>query len=219
MILILTGCSKQNKSTETKELNNKKQEITELEEENITTTTLITDQTKASNEQEVVKYIEDIEHQISNYTNSTEQTPEIKEKLKNTFITLTDFAFYGGTIKGVTFNELSTSAKEKILNIINSIDLKIESVSPNYKETIKDNSDKVYSNIKEKTKILKEQITKKYEENVEDETKNNISSAYNNVKEKTSEVINVIEDKTKNTYEIIKDKASDWYENFKESSD
>jgi len=219
MILILTGCSNQNENIGTKQSNNKKQEVEEIKEENITTTTLITDETKASNKQEVVEYIEDIDKQISNYTKSTEQTPEIKEKLKNTFITLTDFAFYGGTIKGITFNELSSSAKEKVLNIIDSIDSKIERVSPNYKETIKASSNKVYTNIKEQTKILKDQIVKQYQENTIEETKDKVSSTYNSTKEKLTETIDTVEETTKNVYGNIKDKVSSWYENFKESSD
>ena len=99
---------------------------------------------------EFTNYIETINSDITTITNKQELSPIDKETLKNTFITLTDFIFYNGEIKGTTFSELTQTAKEKVISIYEKIDAKIESVYPGYKEMIKDTSIKTYSNIKEK---------------------------------------------------------------------
>ena len=60
-----------------------------------------------------------IENMNVDSTNTT-----MKEKLENTFITLTDFIFYDGTIKGMTFDELTDTAKQEILDLYEKIDSK-----------------------------------------------------------------------------------------------
>ena len=70
----------------------------------------------------------------------------LKENTKDKFITLVDFIFYGGTIKGKTFNELSTSAKAKVIYYTLLIDSKIDSKFPDYKDTLTD----TYKDVKAK---------------------------------------------------------------------
>lgn len=72
-------------------------------------------------------------------------------KIKESFQTLYDFIFNEKQIKGYTFNELTTSAKLKILKIALSIDNKIDNYFPEYKE-----------NIKDKYITLKEKVINKY---------------------------------------------------------
>ncbi len=54
------------------------------------------------------------------------------ESAKSTFITLVDFIFYDGTIKGVTFDELTESGKQKVLELASKIDNSLEEKSPGY---------------------------------------------------------------------------------------
>lgn len=68
------------------------------------------------------------------------------DKAKENFITLVDFIFYDGEIKGKKFNELTSSAKAKIIYYTLLVDAKIDAKWPNYKENIQDK----YNNIKEK---------------------------------------------------------------------
>ena len=75
--------------------------------------TLFTDTKEAKSEDEVVSYVEEINQDVEQLSNSKDGK-NIKEKLEDTFITFTDFIFYGGTIKGVTFSELTDTAKEKV---------------------------------------------------------------------------------------------------------
>lgn len=89
---------------------------------------------------------------VLTYFNETEKELEnaaIREQAKEKFITIIDFLFYNGKIKGCTFNEVSTITKLKILQIALSIDVKIETYFPGYKETITSTTNKAYTSIKE----------------------------------------------------------------------
>lgn len=190
--------------------------------------TLFTDQTPVNTEQELITYVDQIEQEVIELTKEQEVTPTIKEKLTNTFITLTDFVFYGGTIKGKTFQELSSSAKEKVLNALELIDTKIETIAPNYKETIKETAQKSYTTVKEKAKSLKDSIITNYKEKVgEDqynqvvntyqEDKTRLKDAYSPAIDKGKEVYEKAKEKGKEIYGATKDRAATWYQEFKES--
>ena len=73
----------------------------------------------------------------------------VKDGLKTSFITVVDFLFYEGKIKGYTFSELSNSAKLKVLEIALYFDTKIEKYFPGYKESISNTTSKIYTNVKE----------------------------------------------------------------------
>lgn len=68
------------------------------------------------------------------------------DKAKGCFITLVDFIFYDGEIKGKRFDELTSSAKAKILYYTLLVDTKIDSKWPGYKDSIQDK----YDDLKEK---------------------------------------------------------------------
>ena len=213
-LLLITGCSEKDIMKGTKKVNDnyKKQE------------NLIKDNKKASNEEELVNYIDNIEKEVDDLTTS-KKSIRTENKLKNTFITLTDFVFYGGTIKGMTFNELSDSAKTKVLNTIDSIDTKINNKYPNYKESIKDKSKRTYSNAKEKIKETKQTILDKYKEKVGTESFNETMDAYNSDKENLKEAyspykpaVDTAKEKAKETYKKAKEKVSEWYNNYKEEN-
>ena len=173
-------------------------------------------------EDEFTSYISEINNEVEEITNQESLTEEEQNVLKNTFITLTDFIFYNGTIKGKTFNELTTSAKESVISLYEKIDSKIESKIPNYKETIKETSKKTYKNIKEKLTTLKNDLLLKYkteigEENYQDQEEL-IDESINTMKESFSPVIDTIVDKSKEIYESAKDKTSSWYQEWKEEN-
>ena len=162
-------------------------------------------------------------NEVSELDSEKSLSQKTKESLKKTFITLTDFIFYDGTIKGKTFKELSSEAQEKVLELYEKLDSKIESVFPNYKEEIKDTSTKTYSKVKEKAKELKEKIKSIYIERVGEDTYQKemeiIENTKDKVVEKASPIISDVKDKAKETYTKTKDKLDKWYKNFKESSE
>ena len=203
--IIITGCSKP--STEVKATD--KYEYNLIDEEVIKT------------DEEFVTYINNVEQEVTAIAEKEEVTAEDQKVLENTFITLTDFIFYDGEINGVTFDELTDSAKEKVLDLYDKIDTKIESVFPNYKENIASTSKDVYANIKKEITELKDKIKDKYIDKHGQENYDNLENAYNESKE-------TLKDSAQNTYETLKDvstefyentknKAENWYKNYKES--
>ena len=215
ILVLLTGCEATKKEKAKPVTENKSEEVSLIEVNN--------DASEEATDEDVVNYVSTIENEIENinYTESKKET--IKEKLKENFIILTDFIFYDGTIKGKTFNELTTSAKEEILELYEKIDNKIESIYPNYKEEIKDTSTKVYSKAKSMVISLKDYLKKSYIDSVGEDTYQKemevIKDTKEKVKEKTEPVIDTAKEKTKETYEKTKDKLNTWYQGIKESSE
>ena len=91
--------------------------------------------------------------ELITYMNETESyfnDANLKEEAKIRFISIVDFLFYNGTIKGYTLNDLSSKAKLQVLKIALSIDSKIEEYYPGYKETINSTTGKIYTGVKNK---------------------------------------------------------------------
>lgn len=178
------------------------------------------DESSNIDEEEVEEYISNIENDVILLDDNLDSND--KNKLKEYFITLTDFIFYDGKIKGITFKELSIEAKEKVLIIYEAIDNKIESIWPDYKETIKTNSTRAYNSIKDKFNELKEEVKNKYIEEVGEEAYNNQVEVFLEDKDRLIQSIkpriDYVEGKSKALYEEVKDKMNDWYLNFKEAS-
>ena len=203
--IIFTGCTKPTSEVKVTD----KYEYNLIEEEVI------------SSDEEFVTYINNVEQEVTTITEKEDVTAEDQKVLENTFITLTDFIFYNGEINGVTFDELTDTAKEKVLDIYDKIDTKIESVFPNYKENIASKSQDVYANIKKEIAELKDKIKDKYIDEYGQENYDNLENAYNESKE-------TLKDSAQSTYETLKDvstefyentknKAENWYKNYKES--
>ncbi|MCI9280832.1 MAG: hypothetical protein HFI49_01035, partial [Bacilli bacterium] len=88
---------------------------------------------------------------VMNYMNTLEvelNKPSLGESVKESFITLIDFIFYKGSIKGHTFNELSNSVKLKVLSSALYLDSKIDKYFPGYKESISSATKNIYTNVK-----------------------------------------------------------------------
>lgn len=189
---------------------------------------LFNDTKIAASEDEVVYYISQVEQQVEKLSHQQSDSKKIKDQLEDTFITFTDFIFYGGTIKGITFQELTDMAKEKVLIIYEKVDSIIESRFPSYKENIKSTAKKSYTTVISKASELKDTIVSKYKEKVGDdqynnvvdnleEDKNRFQDAYTPYIEKGKEIGSQTLDKGK---EIVSDaigKIDSWYNGFKES--
>lgn len=159
------------------------------------------------NSNDVSSYIDTVVDSAINETNNNEN----ESKLKNTFITLTDFIFYEGTIKGYTFKELREEQKQKILSSWEKLDAKIETKYPNYKENIKEKSNNTYTNIKEKLNSLKDSLSTIIQDKVDDEVIEEAKTDTDNLKDVTS----VYKEKTIDYYNTAKEKVTDWYNKYK----
>ena len=221
------------KDTETKEVVEKekskeKSNSTDNTGSDDSSKTLFTDTAKANNEEEVVSYISEVEQEVEALSQGQQNSKSVKEKLEDTFITLTDFIFYGGSIKGVTFQELTDSAKESVLTLYEKIDSTIESKFPNYKEDIKSTAKKSYTTVVSKASELKDTIISKYKEKVGEEAYNNVvdsftedknrfQDAYTPYVEKGKEIGSQAIEKGKEAIGSAIGKLDSWYQGFKES--
>jgi len=217
LFLVLRNDSKEKESKVAEERQAKVQNIIENEE-------LPINQTPVSTENDLVNYLNDVDQQVDTIVSKEEPTKNDEKTLKNTFITLTDFIFYDGTIKGKKFSDLTSACKEKVLDLYTKIDSKIESKFPNYKENIKTTSKKVYNNVKEKVKSAKEKVQEEYKNYVGEENYQNTVDAYNEGKSDASNVYDTYKpyidkgkEKAKSAYSSAKEKIEEAYKNYKES--
>ncbi len=136
-----------------------------------------------------------------------EEDISLREKLKNNVHIINQFLFHDGTIQGKTFHELSNDAKLQVLKIALSIDNKIDTYFPNYKDTIKES----VSNLK--GKIITIYL----------ETTNEICSNHEEICESARSDFNNMKDHFKITFSVIKDLAKsgssaikEWYYSVKD---
>ena len=151
-------------------------------------------------ENNVIEYFKDMENEVL-------ESNTFKEKFKEYFVLIIDFIFYEGEIKGYKFNELSNSAKAKIISFALKIDSKIENYIPNYKESISSTSSRVYTDINGK-------LVSAYLDVSSEICKNNDSEC-----EKVKEIFGEIKDYCEIGWEFIKElinngtsKIKEWYE-------
>lgn len=130
-------------------------------------------------ESDVVSYFEELNQNIDTYKSSDNTT--MKEKIKTGFITVVDFLFYDGVIKGHTFDELTGEAKIKVLTLALKIDNKIGEYFPNYKESIKDKTSALA--FKEKVAVLYLEATAKLCESVGEDSCNLARENFKDMKE------------------------------------
>ena len=91
-------------------------------------------------EEDVVSYF----NAVSTDIDRSSSNKSLSASAKSGFVNIVDFLFYGGSIKGKTFNELSTSAKLKTLRLGVAIDKKIDNSFPGYKASLSSK----YQNVK-----------------------------------------------------------------------
>ena len=163
-------------------------------------------------DQEILTYFENeitTDNSILNDENNTEN----ENKLKTSFVKLTDFIFYDGTINNITFNELKDDTKVAILSDWEILDEKIETKYPNYKDRIESVENKTYNNLKSKKDFLINKLKEVYINKYGEEKYNELM----NKKEELKEKMNDIKNKASEEYDKGKETISSWYKEWKES--
>ncbi len=179
---------------------------------NSSTSTNIVDVENVSNA-EISTYIREQESALNDEKTLT------KTSLKKSFITLTDFIFYGGTINNKTFNELTDEVKIQVLTYYDNLNNKIDEKYPGLREEIKEQGTRTYTNIKERTIELKDKVLNSYKEKVGEEAYNELVKTINDDLERYKESVAPVEEKIGEAYQNTKNKLDTWYQKFKESSD
>lgn len=150
--------------------------------------------------------------------NKEKRGTSFTESAKSTFITLVDFIFYDGTIKGVTFDELTESGKQKVLELASKIDNSLEEKSPGYKDKISDTAGKV---LNKASAIIKDNATNMdnfAKENLGEENYQALIDASQKFKEKSKDALNFVQDSGSKILNSTKDKLDKWYQNFKNNN-
>ena len=162
---------------------------------------------KLTNDKDIISYFNEelatIEEILKDKENGYEQ--KVKEKI----IILIDFLFYNSEINGVTLNQLSVDAKNKLINILFDLDEMIEKEIPNYKNQISNEYkialDIIKNQIEKTDKYLTENIGN-YDQIKEtfDATVDSTKNQFNEFKDASNELINDGKSKIKNYYEQFK---------------
>lgn len=207
VLLSMSGCQ-----SEEQVINNKdKKEISNRIEINPEVSSPIdnftSDDIVVEKEEEIVSYFENLENEVDDYINEN-NFDEVKDKAKNIAITGIDFLFYEKEINGITFEELTDETKNKIINIVVSIDNKIENRIPGYKDTVKDKFGKSYGYVTDK---LHQGL-----EYVDDKLEDKYGEKYDNVKEKTLGIKDEVKDTVSDVWQEVKDKTSSGWSKLKD---
>lgn len=158
--------------------------------------------------------IDELNNTLKNIEEST-QDENFKDKASSTFISIVDFLFYDGTIKGISFDELTEKGKEKVLEISSKIDVKLEEKCPGYKEKISNSTSKAYQKASK--------IIKKGAKNINDFAKNALGDdnyqaiidAKDELAKYSKEALNFVTGTGSKVFNNTKEKLNEWYQNFK----
>ena len=165
-------------------------------------------------DERAIETFNNLEEDINNILNS-ETVDNAKDKAKGVFISIVDFLFYDSEINGVTFDELTDSGKQKVLEIASSIDNKIENKFPNYKETISETAKEAFNKASELIKKGANNLKEFSKEKLGEENYNAIVDVKDEIVEYTKETIDIIGDVGSDLLDSGKEYIKNWYENFR----
>lgn len=158
--------------------------------------------------------IDELNNTLKNIEKST-RDENFKDKASSTFISIVDFLFYDGTIKGISFDELTEKGKEKVLEIASKIDVKLEEKCPGYKEKISNSTSKAYQKASEIIKNGAKNINDFAKNALGDENYQAIIDAKDELAKYSKEALNFVTGAGSKVFNDTKDKLNEWYQNFK----
>ena len=168
--------------------------------------------TYSSNDEVVIN---SLESSLTKINNGSTSDSSFSDSAKGVFVSIVDFLFYDGEINGVTFDELTDSGKQKVLEIASKVDNAIESKIPGYKETISDTASKAFNKASEVIKSGANNLNNFAKEKLGEENYQSIIDAKDELVYYTKNAINFLGDVGGKAFNSIKDKVSSWYQDFK----
>lgn len=156
--------------------------------------------------------------ELNNTLKNIEESPQdenFKDKASSTFISIVDFLFYDGTIKGISFDELTEKGKEKVLEISSKIDVKLEEKCPGYKEKISNSTSKAYQKASKIIKKGAKNINDFAKSALGDENYQAIIDAKDELVKYSKESLNFVTGAGSKVFNNTKEKLNEWYQNFK----
>ena len=166
-----------------------------------------------SNNDEVV--INSLESSLSKINNGDGSDSSFADSAKGVFVSIVDFLFYDGEINGVTFDELTDSGKQKVLEIASKVDSAIETKIPGYKETISDTASKAFNKASEIIKSGANNLNNFAREKLGEENYQSIIDAKDELVYYTKNAMSFLGDVGGKVFNSVKDKLDSWYQDFK----
>ena len=168
--------------------------------------------TYSSNDEVVIN---SLESSLTKINNGDGSDSSFADSAKGVFVSIVDFLFYNGEINGVTFDELTDSGKQKVLEIASKVDSAIESKIPGYKETISDTASKAFNKASEIIKSGANSLNNFAREKLGEENYQSIIDAKDELVYYTKNAINFLGDVGGKVFNSVKDKLDSWYQDFK----
>ena len=159
--------------------------------------------------------INSLESSLTKINNGDGSDSSFADSAKGVFVSIVDFLFYDGEINGVTFDELTDSGKQKVLEIASKVDSAIESKIPGYKETISDTASKAFNKASEIIKSGANSLNNFAREKLGEENYQSIIDAKDELVYYTKNAINFLGDVGGKVFNSVKDKLDSWYQDFK----
>ena len=168
--------------------------------------------TYSSNDEIVIN---SLESSLTKINNGSTSDSSFSDSAKGVFVSIVDFLFYDGEINEVTFDELTDSGKQKVLEIASKVDGAIESKIPGYKETISDTASSAFNKASEVIKSGANNLNNFAKEKLGEENYQSIIDAKDELVYYTKNAINFLGDVGGKVFNSVKDKLDSWYQDFK----
>ena len=205
-----------NKDKVNEEINKKKEQVIDNSNKNSISTSNKDSNiiTYSANDEKVINSLNETLTKVKSNVSDN----DFLDSAKGVFISIVDFLFYDGSINGVTFDELSDSGKQKVLEIASSIDSTIENKFPGYKETISDKASNAFNKASEIIKKGANDLNDFAREKLGEDNYQSIIDAKDELIVYTKNAINFIGDVSSSLWNSTKDKLNNWYQNFKNNN-
>lgn len=187
-------------------ISNNEEAVINEQSNNINENNITNQKTKEINEDNVIEEFLTMQQQINNTVYDKAST--FLSKVGDKVATMIGFIWYDEEIKGVTYKELSETAKNKILSIYYSVDAKIENKIPNYKDKIKYKYKVISNFIKDKYDDLKYNVDSWLLDTLGKEKYNEYLEMKKELKEGANNSVQDIKD----VGTFYKEKIKEWYQ-------
>ena len=168
--------------------------------------------TYSSNDEIVIN---SLESSLTKINNGSTSDSSFSDSAKGVFVSIVDFLFYDGEINGVTFDELTDSGKQKVLEIASKVDGAIESKIPGYKETISDTASSAFNKASKVIRSGANNLNNFAREKLGEENYQSIIDAKDELVYYTKNAISFLGDVGGKVFNSVKDKLDSWYQDFK----